>query len=581
MPTTTNDSILATRCLNATRLLHPPTYVATQYLSDSLVSDRDSAWAPACTLRRYSLRQTPRLFKSLRFKKIKENGQREYRELHIPSPMTCLAEAVVLNEISTSPSFKKPTSVYSYLWPRNESYPHNFEYYLTGYMRRNVDIAKALKSMPQHIAIITDIEKFYPSIQHDIVQERFTERIEQSSVDKGIQTTALSLFHQLLTPFSSGQGIPIGPDLSCILGDVALSNVDQVLRNRFPNRYFRYVDDIVLIVAPEEKQQALQIIEGLMAQEHLSMNQEKHDIVSSADWMTYGPVSIRKIKEFSFESLIFRLKVFLMRHPEAFQNLQSALMSEGFHLPIGRLQRSAEDRTFLASLKVFLKCDWSVARDALSGTIKTLVEHAKKVRDTMQNALLLLGEPGTICTPTLRLWHIQRLRYLANRLLYLLPTSDLSILRDVISNLPEFTETLALLKFRIDRDCTDLLRLPGAAVATAASLVGTDPGPKFRVQLPRELRDEEIHSAAVLLLYNAAETPPGDQMYRSSDDAQFLAFCSGDQMNYREHGNFSYIDEIRTLQLQRSASERMIALDKPIIYGGEPPFEALRIGVDY
>src|SRR5476651_2388503 len=108
MKKSTPDSrTLAVRCLNETRLLHPPTYVAARYLADSLVSDCDSSWTPTTVTRRYPVQETPRFFKFLRFKKRRENLEIEHRDFYVPSPMTCLAEALVLSEISHIESFKK------------------------------------------------------------------------------------------------------------------------------------------------------------------------------------------------------------------------------------------------------------------------------------------------------------------------------------------------------------------------------------------------------------------------------------------------------------------------------------------
>src|SRR5690349_21036981 len=88
---------LMVRCLNETRLLHPPTYVAARYLAGSIAAEADSAWTPQVILRRFPLQEKPRLFEVVRIKKVTSDGFREYRTFHIPSPFTCLAEAVSLS----------------------------------------------------------------------------------------------------------------------------------------------------------------------------------------------------------------------------------------------------------------------------------------------------------------------------------------------------------------------------------------------------------------------------------------------------------------------------------------------------
>ena len=137
---TTNSRTLAVRCLNETRLLHPPTYVASRFLADSLASVENSSWTSKTVSRRYSVQVTPRFFKFQRYKKRLENNRIEYRDFLVPSPRTCLAEALVLEKLSSLEAFRKPTSVYSYRWPSYPACPFNFDHYANGYRKRNAEI---------------------------------------------------------------------------------------------------------------------------------------------------------------------------------------------------------------------------------------------------------------------------------------------------------------------------------------------------------------------------------------------------------------------------------------------------------
>ena len=123
----------------------------------------------------------------------------------------------------------------------------------------------ALRLNPRCVAVVTDIEKFYPTIPHDLVRQRFRSRLEGTAVDSGGRATALNLFEHLVSGFPNGKGVVTRPELSHVIGDIALSEVDKAFGQRLPGRYFRYVDDIVFVVEPEERQQALNLLKRFVA----------------------------------------------------------------------------------------------------------------------------------------------------------------------------------------------------------------------------------------------------------------------------------------------------------------------------
>ena len=577
----TDAKMLAVRCLNETRLLHPPTYVASRYLADSIASDSSSSWTPAAITRRYPVQNTPRFFKFLRFKKRLENHQIEYREFLVPSPMSCLAEALVLRVLSGMETFQKPASVYSYRWPSFPACPYNFDHYANGYRKRNRNISDVLRLDPRRVAIVTDIEKFYPTISHAVVRQRFQSRLVDAAIDSGVRETALNLFEHLLSAFPNGKGIATGPELSHVIGDLALSEVDEEFERRFPGRYVRYVDDIVFVVEPGEKQQALNLLNQLLQNAELKANPDKADSVSSDEWLAHGPDHRRIVTEYSFEALVFRLKVFLAVKPDSFEKLDSVLWDQGFSLPLGRIRGAANTNAFKRRLTVFHRRGWQVLLRALFDSEKSLVEYAFNVRKAIQQRLVSLFGSGFPNAATRRRWHAQRVRYLTNRILYLLPAPELRFVRDALANQPEFTETLALLKLLQDGDCSDLLEMPGPAVAAAAAILRAAKTQVSTITSPAELSGAATHSAGILLLYGAAEFGAPLRANAGPDALEFLSFCAGDAPQRRVRNDFGYLDEIRSLQLNRKAEERLQMLESRFSENEAITFEALEIGEEY
>jgi hypothetical protein len=180
-----------------------------------------------------------------------------------------------------------------------------------------------------------------------------------------------------------------------------------------------------------------------------------------------------------------------------------------------------------------------------------------------------------------RRWHVQRVRYVANRLLYLLPFSQLGFLEEAIAALPEFRETAALLQFVLRQNIIPLLEMPGPAVGAAASLLENSSAPWQPVPLPSNLTEVGIHSASVFLLYGVASISKEALGALSEASRELLSFCAGEAPNPRTMTEVRYIDELRTLQLNQPVSERKRLLNERYSESETTELEALDIGEDH
>jgi len=478
-------------------------------------------------------------------------------------------------------AFRKPASVYSYRWPSFPACAYNFDHYANGYLDRNAKIAASLRANPRCVAVITDIEKFYPTISHDLVRREFRNRLESEDIDTCIRSTGLNLFEHLVSGFSHGIGIATGPELSHVIGDIALSEVDKEFERRLPGRYFRYVDDIVLLVEPEERAHSLKLLKDMLQRAGLKTNPDKADTVSSDDWLSHGPDGRRVVTENSFEALVFRLKVFLAMKPDRHASLASALQNHGFSIPLSRLAEAAGTNLFHRRLKIFYRRRWSVLFNALFDSEVNLVDYAVTVRNGIEQRLVSLFESGFPAAASRRRWHVQRIRHLTNRALYLLPPTELGFIRNALVNHPEFDETVALIKFLQDGDCFDLLEMPGAAVTAASAIIRASGTRAPRIVLPETLSEAATHSAGMLLLYGIAEVRPSLLQSTAADTAALLSFCAGKAPQKRERTDFSYLDEIRSLQLSHSAEDNIRLLESRFSENEAVAFEALEIGEEY
>jgi len=191
---------------------------------------------------------------------------------------------------------------------------------MSGYKRRNRAIAAAFRRYPARIAVVTDIRRFYPSIRHDLLRDRFYSALDQSDVAVPIRDTAGMLLHHITAHFK-GRGIATGPEFSHTLANVLLAQADRDLETRYPQSYFRYVDEIILVVDRRDQNSASQRIAAVLGDLGLELNADKTDVVSSEEWLGHGP-PYRPASRKSFQALVFRLKLYIALRPSVWRTFE-------------------------------------------------------------------------------------------------------------------------------------------------------------------------------------------------------------------------------------------------------------------
>ena len=100
-----------------------------------------------------------------------------------------------------------------------------------------------------------DVRNFYPSINHDQMLGRLRRRIRHphilNLIKLSIQTPTVSLSKPWDKP--PEEGVPQGLSISNILADIYLANIDKHLQGIPDIRYYRFVDDILILCDDEHK----------------------------------------------------------------------------------------------------------------------------------------------------------------------------------------------------------------------------------------------------------------------------------------------------------------------------------------
>lgn len=574
--------LLAVRALQATRRLHLPTYLAIRYLVDSVFGSAESGWIETTLPRKYPRRSVPRFQSVMRFKKLNGSGEPEYREFTIPSPSTALTEALVLSHMGGSIGFVKSRSVYSYLWPtRQDKSPFSFEHYVNGYKTRNTDIARYLETNPNYVVVVSDIEKFYPNIQKSRVKPLFIAALNVSEMPTEIRETAMHLLAHLFSLMPGDKGVPTGPELSHVIGDLALAEIDKFFDKKYPGAYFRYVDDIVIAVPKCEVEAALHLLHTSASVEGLTIHPDKSDQIPGHEWLAHGPHHLHKVTQNSFEALIFQIKVFLRTHPGSTESLSAKLDQLGFAIPIKRLTVAAQSDGFGRRLAKFLWQRWRIALSASNASERSILDRAEAVRSAVRSELHVKLSDLLPEGPTLRKWHIQKLRYLTNRAFYLFPTKELKFLFDPLCRLPEFAETVALLRLLIDFDIFPILQMPGAALTAGCGVLRQTGQRLPKIDKLAVVTPVILESLAIIMTFDVCDIADEVINALAPDERDFLLFCSGNPQLQRAARSFTYLDEVRCLQMSQSSADRFAKIDSRFSDQESAVLDALDIGGDY
>ncbi|MCM2372092.1 RNA-directed DNA polymerase [Aporhodopirellula aestuarii] len=544
--------ILAARALNAARIAHLPTYVAMRAMLDSRTDRERVSWIMNVAAGKASTRTEWRYYDFPILKELEKEGTAVYRDYTLGSPTTLLAEAHVLHLLSHSQAFAVPECVYSYHWPQQERSSRNYQYFFDGYTARNQKIAKLLSTNPDHVAVISDIRHFYPSVAWDVLQAKFERRLDRVE-DRSTKSKAIRVLEGVRA--IPGRGIPIGPDFAHLLGHVALEDVDTSLFSEFGERYLRYVDDLIVVCPAAEAKGVATTIASAVTESEFEVHEGKNDVVPAAAWLSDCPSMKDTDDEPAFNALIRDLTVYLMLKPKSFDSIRQIFEAEGFSIPLERLRTQSKYGPFrrfihyrhLSGIVDIAKLYFWKDSDFLSRAIR--------VRNDLSDSLKGLLAVPVPANGMSRRWFVQKCRYHLNRLLYLLPQSSYGQIRSSIPDGSEFDEYRILLDALISGNVNAIARLPGRAVGFFCELTSEHGAPDKH---PWEGMNERAvaESACAMALYFGWQFSADELSSMYEGSRTLLQACStgvADRDQIRPH---SYLDEVELLLRGTSTEDR-------------------------
>lgn len=195
------------------------------------------------------------------------------------------------------------------------------------------DLAKSIKNLQYDCFIKLDVKDYYPSINHEVLLKQIKTRIKKPEIIKLIiaAITNTNSAYKNDDIQSRSIGVPQGLSIANILANIYLFPFDRVFSRIKGIRYFRYVDDILILCNLNSRKYMEEKLLKEIVKYQLCFNTgEKYKIASMHDEFDYlgycfsnRKVSIRlkSIRKFK-ESIIRLLTIYKHQYKKNIKRLE-------------------------------------------------------------------------------------------------------------------------------------------------------------------------------------------------------------------------------------------------------------------
>ncbi len=467
---------LALRALNEYRRVSPFTYLALRYTLLSTAAQNDR-WAKEIAPEILHRRDGPAYLLSRQFKGTKEGGSLEYRDIHFPCANEVLAEAALLAHCAKAGGPFSPTDdVFSYHLAPASSGEGSFKAYFKLFTARQAAIAKACRQWPSGIVLYADIRRFYPSVSLVRANTAWLRACAKAHIEDKWRLLGTRLIAEQR---AVSKGLLVGPVFSHVLGNLVLLEFDEKMRSKYPNRYFRYVDDIALVIPEGERDVALTFIRGQLKRIKLRLNPEKTCHLSAREWQRAARYQaldydgeVNRTDDKHWMGFVDRLKCYLIANPNDGVALARLLHDSGVRISIPHYLSTVQDAGYVRRFGRRIQSK-SFQKSIAETTIQTIVSEAKALGVLYRQEYEQLWQAFNAADSMKRKWLISRLRYVLGRLILIAPEDDLNIYASELETQEDLAEYAAIFKALTTRDVSDLLRFSGKVNAGAGQALAT------------------------------------------------------------------------------------------------------------
>jgi len=458
--------IVARRSLNHAKTLNPIIYLTVRcfFESFSAKAREDDSFIDFIErklyVRNYWVTKQYKLFKE------KNEDGFIYRDTLSLSAFGIIAESYLMMKISDSEYIKNKKYIYSYLLPKRVDSSRNFEYYFTGYKKRNEKISNVFKEESDKVAIVLDLTKFYPSIDKSKSKDIFLNTLGQESKSE-VSMLSEKISNSILE--QSIKGVPIGTNLSHLIAQTYLLDFDEKLNSKFPNKYFRYVDDIIIICEKTEQKEVEEYVVSSLPKE-LKLNESKTDIVDAKEWDLLN--SENESMNESLHDLLHFITAYLVFHPSKIDELSKQIKKAGYNIPLKKIENQSKNNMFVLFVISFMKRNKKYTPLELYFTKSSVIVGKllalKKSYIVRFKELIKLSYDNTNSAKNRS--NTQQLKYILNRLLYLSTIDELAKFIEQVPDTEKFQDIKTVIYALDTKDLKEAIQYGGKIIQTISEL---------------------------------------------------------------------------------------------------------------
>ena len=471
---------LALRATNQYRTRDIIAYLGLRYYFANQCARRDR-WADEVATHLVMSRSCGAYFQSLHFKDVRADGQVGHRDIFLPGPNESFAEAALLAECSRHAAFRSPEFVFSYRLAEGEDTQGVYKPYFSGLQERHQKIATACKAGADQVVRYTDIKRFYPSISGALAADAWRKACDAAQLAPKFRELGMKLLSDHAhagQKCAHGKGLLTGPMFSHLIANLMLRDVDDAMSASFPNRYFRYVDDVVLVGSQAEINKGRADLATLLSECELDLHDAdagKDFELVAGDWLA-GADDFCGNDSQSWMFFARDLKQFLISQASSRATLSAMFAAEGFRIPLPDYSVEVSDARYQDRFFDRLRRHpWLLRNIFRQATPSMLLFTARLLRTRYIDSLIEILAVGPNADGYARKRAIPKIRYLTGRLLYLATPTDLPLIAERLRPYPELHMLAEVMHAVGTRDISRLLRMGSNAAQSAAQALKLTP----------------------------------------------------------------------------------------------------------
>ena len=536
---------IALKALNQYRKRDIIAYISLRYYLDS-ESSRTDFWAEEVAVSLTLNNPSSNFFKTKHFKGVVQN-EVKFREIYIPSPNDIISESVLIGECSKYDSFQTNSSVYSYLF--SDDNKSVYQQYINGLNKRFLSIQRACKSKENEEILYLDVKSFYPSIKLSSIQEVWLKSCEKSKIPSRYQRLGQSFIdkYKLEQKDIDTPGLLVGPMFSHLLANLYLKEVDKAMKDVTLNRYWRYVDDIVLVGTKVEIELFSKKLHELMGDLSLSFHSEAKSFkIKTKEWLENKNGMDSTLSQ-KWPKLIGLIKKLAMLQPAKVDELKQIFDQNEIRLEVLDLSRETKSESLSLKLYYWIKRNMSSSEV----NVKSIVRYVSSIREDYLkffNASISMKDSNELEYKS----RITRLKYLVGRLIYLAKESDLKRIMKTISEVPELRLQYEIINSILTSDVSAIIKLGTNSTQAVAQVLKQK---TLKVFCSIDPSDDDAIIALAIFKFHGIEIE-----FKESEEIKnsFFNFACGDIEGALNSGS-AYIDEIASLHgKEESRHEQML-----------------------